>query len=205
MGVLEDYADKVAGKAPPEWRRPTMEDFRTDFKVLSFDQSLNTTGWVYLEVTWNDEGRLIVHVRAKGTIRTKSELKSHEEYFDRQDQLLDVLNEEMHEAIDHPVEAFPDAVLLERPSIFGKRKESSLLAASTIRRYCYTWWKMPMLMSIQHARTVLAGSGTRDDKKAGHEALAEYLPESVTRKWNEHERDGAINALAHLHDLKAAG
>lgn len=203
MGVLEDYADKVAGKAKPEWRRPELSDFQMGHKVLSFDQSLTKTGWVYLEVAYDEEGRLVVRLIVKGTIRTKTDVESHEGSFEKADQLRQAMND-LHEELDVPVEAFPDAILVERPSVRGKRIESSLLAGYVIRGYCWQWFMKAKLASIQHSRTVLAGIEARDDKKAGHEALKLFIPESGTRKWNEDMRDAAINALAHLHDLKAA-
>jgi len=200
MGALEDYADKVSAKAKPEWRQPGHGDFLEDFRILSFDQSLSQTGWVFLKV-WGGH-RFCVEVFSLGTIRTSSDLNSHEGYFDQDDQLRQGL-EAMHDELDIHRYGFPDAIVMERPSVFGNRTESSLLAANTVRVYARKWWTEPVLVSIQHSRTVLAGRKARDDKKAGHEALGQhYIPGSITRKWNEHMRDAAINALAHLRDLK---
>lgn len=190
MGALEEYKAKQKPKAKQEWRRPELEDFAPFWQVLSFDQSLTNTGYVQL---WIRNG--FVEVRAKGTLRTATELNSFDGSFAQAEQLED------HMKVFNPPR-WPDATVVERPSVGGFRTDSSLLAAYVVTKHCNLWWHPHTWASIQHSRVVLAGPGKGNDKKAGHEALEHYIPDSITRKWNEHTRDAAVNALAYLYDRK---
>jgi hypothetical protein len=171
--------------------------------ILSFDQTLSHTGWVTLVVR---NGR--IGVMAKGTISTDpgGAGSGFPAMFERANQLDDALRELDLDAIGGIP---PDEVVHEMPSVGGYNTESSLLAAREIIRYARDIpgvWNRPKItmISIQHSRFVLAGASARNDKKAGHRALAEFIPDSAGRTWNEHTRDAAINALARLCDLKEA-
>lgn len=202
MSALDRYKEKkTASKVI--WTPPTLADFAQDLTVMSFDQSLARTGWVFLRVS---EGR--VEVLGRGTLRTvepegvtgwranfararllKSRMTDVEEFLVRLSEGLTLLR-------------WPDAVVLELPSVHGQRTDSSMMAAYEISDYCETWWRPTEFISIQQTRTILGGSNIRNDKKGGWKALVRYIPESESRQWNEHQRDAAINALGHLYNLR---
>lgn len=194
MGALEDYKAKIGKGRRRDWEPPVLADFEADTEVLSFDQTLSQTGYVKLAVHLGE-----VQVTAKGTLRLKSELTGFEGNFDLADRLDAALV-----MLDVPGR-WPDHILTEMPAVHGHRTDSSMLAAYVVRRYYQRWISRPQMVSIQESRTILAGPGARNDKKAGAAALARYIPASGTRKWNEHQRDAAINALAHLYKIKEGG
>jgi hypothetical protein len=184
-----------------DWRPPEFTQMRERTVILSFDQTLSHTGWVTIVVR---NGR--ISVMAKGTISTTAgdAGSGFPAMFERANQLDDRLRELDLDAIGGSP---PDEVVHEMPAVGGYNTESSLLAAREIIRYARDIpgvWNRPKItmISIQHSRFVLAGSDARNDKKAGHRALAEFIPGSAERTWNEHTRDAAINALARLCDLK---
>lgn len=197
--ALERYqAKKTTIKAA--WTPPLLADFAQDVSVFSFDQSLSKTGWVYLRVL---EGR--VDVMARDTIRTKTEIKGWRGNFDQARQIkheMDRVEKILTRFSPDQMPRWPDAVVLELPNVHGHRTDSSMLAAYEIDRYCETWWRPTEFISIQQSRTILGGSNIRNSKKDGHKALERYVPESIQRTWNEHQRDAAINALGHLYNLK---
>lgn len=190
MRALDAYQARVRDRAKPVLQLPaSLEDFRHDHLVWSLDQSLSRTGWVMVQV--DSSG---VRVLDRGTLRISTELTSHEGTFDKAAKL------EAQLAVLSAV-CIADAVLLERPAVHGQRTESSLLAAYVVLQVD----RGARMVSIQHARRILGGPQARDDKKLGHQALARYIPESASRKWNEHQRDAAINALGYLYDSKESG
>lgn len=199
MSALDDYKSKhVTMKAA--WTPPTMADFAAGVPVLSFDQSLANTGWLYFSVR---EAQVLVH--ARGTLRTSSSLTGWRANFAQAEQIAHAMGPQVDDKLmeaPEEVPRFPEAVVLELPSAHGHRTDSSMLAAYEIDRYSRTWWMPTLFMAIQKSRTILGGSNIRNDKKGGHKALARYLPESASRQWNEHQRDAAINGLAYLHELK---
>lgn len=195
MGALEEYAVKASRQraADKVWAQPMISEFLHGVNVLSFDQSLGKTGWVNLAV-----GQGEIEVAAHGTLRTVTSNDGFQGSFDRADHLRDRMAEEHDNLACH---GMPYDVVMEMPSVRGHRIESSFLAAYVVRRYCHEWWEDPTMVSIQESRRNLAGPGTQNDKKAGHEALADYIPETASRQWNEDERDAALNALNHLYKL----
>ncbi len=190
---LADYARKAV-KVKPEWTRPTTDDFAKGCLVISFDQSLSTTGVVVLQVTD------VIEILDRTTLRTKPSIHHTipETLFLQQ---LALSNQAKN--FTAAMVRYPDAIVLERPAIQGFRTESSLLAAAAL--YGPYGAKTPpvALVSIQHSRAVLCGPQGRDDKRLGHEGLAHLIPDSSTRSWNGHQRDAALNGLAYLWDLKA--
>lgn len=195
MGALNEYAVKVARQraADKVWAQPMVSEFLHGVNILSFDQSLGKTGWVNLTVNWGE-----IQVASHGTLRTVTSNDGFQGSFDRADRLRDRLFEEHDNLAFHGI---PYAVIMEMPAVRGRRIESSFLAAYVVRKYCHEWWEDPTMVSIQASRRNLAGPGTQNDKKAGHEALADYIPETASRQWNEDERDAALNALNHLYTL----
>lgn len=194
MSALEEYAVKIrTGRTGKKaWKPPEFEDLVHGWEVLSIDQSLRSSGWVYFRAwpTW-------IEIIDMGTIRPVSD---EDEGFSQTYGLAHALRDELIKTFRR---VLPDDIVFEMPTVQGNRTESSLLGGYVVRDWAFRekdiW---PYMISIQHSRTVLAGPGTGNDKKAGHEALARYIPESTTRKWNEHTRDAALNGLAYLHDLR---
>lgn len=197
--ALERYqAKKTAAKAA--WTPPTLADFAQDVAVLSFDQSLSRTGWVYLRVL---DGRM--DVMAKNTIRTRTEVTGWRGNFDKARQIrreMEFIDDFLMRFSPDQMPRWPDVVLLEMPNVHGHRTESSMMAAYEIDGYSNTWWRPTEFISIQQSRTIIGGSDVRNDKKGGWKALTRYVEESGGRQWNEHQRDAAINALGHLYNLK---
>lgn len=200
--ALERYqAKKTVMKAA--WTPPLLADFAQNLAVMSFDQALSKTGWVYLRVL---DGR--VDIMARDTIRTGTEVKGWRGNFAQARQIkheMDRVEKILTRFSPDQMPRWPDAVVLEMPNVHGHRTDSSMLAAYEISSYCETWWRPVEFISIQQSRTILGGSNIRNSKKGGHKALERYIPESIQRTWNEHQRDAAINALGHLHNLKKAG
>lgn len=198
MTALNDYKNK---KMKGPWSAPALASFAQNTAVLSFDQSLGATGWVYLLVR---DGK--VDLLGRDTLRTKdpegvtgwrasfARARAVRHAMPKVDDFLSVWADAMQPR-------WPEAVVLEQPPVSGYRTESSMMAAYEIDAYAQEWWRPTVFMSIQRARTILGGSDARNDKKAGHKALVRYIPESETRQWNEHQRDAAINALGHLYEL----
>ncbi len=195
MGALEEYAVKTARQRAVDkvWAQPMVSEFLHGVNILSFDQSLGKTGWVNLAVRERQ-----IQVAAHGTLRTVTSNDGFQGSFDRANHLREQMYEEHGNLAFHGV---PYDVVMEMPSVRGHRIESSFLAAYVVQGYCRYYWQMPTMVSIQESRRNLAGPGTQNDKKAGHEALADYLPETASRQWNEDERDAALNALNHLYKL----
>lgn len=192
MDAIERYkAKKTAYKSV--WTPPTMESFRQRFTVLSFDQSLSKTGWIRLLVA----GGMVV-IDDRGTIKTSSDASGwHGNFAQARQVRLGV--SAIHDRITS--RGFPDAIVLEMPSVGGHRTDSSMLAAYEIDDYCNMYLSRPKLVSIQRSRSLLGGPNARNNKKAGHKALERYIPGSIQRSWNEHQRDAALNGLAHLYEI----
>jgi hypothetical protein len=194
MSALERYASKQV-KTPKVWVRPTIGDFRQDHNVLSFDQTLNATGWVHLGFEFGE-----LKVYARGTIRTDVKTKGPLGNILKAQDLWDRLL-----SMDRTLVGglWPDEILMELPAVGGFRTESSMMAAREVHRYTVQWFTTRVsFISIQRTRTMLAGPKARNVKKLGHQALGEWIPESATRTWNEHQRDAAINALGRLVELQ---
>lgn len=194
MGALDRYQAKQTAKNVV-WKPPRLASFQADLTALSFDQSLASTGWVYLVVC---EGKVVVLDR--GTIRTDTELTGWRGNFERAHQIATRIAS-VHERVAETGRAV-GVTVMELPAVHGHRTDSSALAAYEVDRYASEHLTPPLFMSIQASRATLGGTAARNKKKLGHAALATYIPESATRQWNEHQRDAATNGLAYLHKLK---
>lgn len=191
MGSLEEYAENLAKKGGVKnWRPPVLGEFAHGKTILSFDQSLSNTGWVRIGVT--DSG---VTVFDQGTIRTVSQLKGAAQSFHRMRQLRVALMRQF------PTDLY-DGIVVEMPALFGHRVDSSLMAASVLDNHWFSLGSPIELISIQHSRTVLCGTAAKNRKDLGHKGLINFIPASADRPWNEHQRDAALNGLAHLWDLR---
>lgn len=190
MTALDAYKTRTMKAA---WRPPLIVEFKPYTVVQSFDQTLTTAGYVTLLARPGE-----IQVLDRGTLRQSTELEGHEGNYDLMDKLWLAL-----EALPIELAYQPVAFVRERPAVKGHRIDSSMLAGYIVRDFFQrTYGTVGTAVSIQHSRTILGGSTARNDKKEGHQALARYIPESATRQWNEHQRDAAINALAHLYDLR---
>lgn len=196
VDALKKYATKVKKAEDPKvWKLPTTEDFRQDYKILSFDQTLNATGWVHLGF---EAGELKVYARGtiKTDVKTKGPLGNILKAQDLWDRLLGMDRTEVGGL-------WPDEIVMELPAVGGFRTESSMMAAREVYRYTVQWFTMRVsFISIQRTRAMLGGPKARNVKKLGHQALETWIPESATRTWNEHQRDAAINALGRLIELR---
>lgn len=184
MSALETYAAKIQGKQAPEWVPPTWDDFKRGLVVASFDQTFTTTGYVCIMI--DNSGPVLLD---RGTWKPWSDASGFEMAYEKTALLENLLMKYLYEQPR-------DRIVYEMPVVAGHRKESSFLAGYVFAR------EGGVAISIQHSRAVLAGPGTRNDKKAGHRALINYIPSSASRQWNEHQRDAALNALGHLYDVR---
>lgn len=178
----------MAGMDEP-WRPPALIDFASGKHVIAFDQTLTSTGWIAMH-TWHPG---VITVEAYGTLRPRTGYQGFMATWDKARQLWklahDVLYEWQQASTIH---------VLEHPLIGpGSRTESSLVAGSVL--YSVTMGEVVPVAS-RHAKKVLTGKPDAGKREVA-EALARYIPESRTRRWNEHIRDGAALGLAHLWDL----
>jgi Holliday junction resolvasome RuvABC endonuclease subunit len=189
--VLEEYLHHTQTKRkPPE--KFSFTGIKASPIIISFDQALNFTGVVIAQIS--DHGK--VWVLHHETIRTTNDgLTSFEQTFARTDQLRDkvfdllVINDDIAEAV------------IEQPPIgSGFRTESSTFAAYAISRACRGQQIPYTYMQPRHARVVVVGRGNADKKGPAHIKLAELVPETASRKWNENTRDALVNLLAHVID-----
>jgi thiazole synthase ThiGH ThiG subunit len=96
--------------------------------------------------------------------------------------------------------------VVESPSVGGgHRTESSLIAGLKVYE---TAPEKTHVVSAQHVAWVLTGTARYEDgtarKHAVKRSLAQLVPGSDSRKWNEHERDALAAGLTHLWDLSYA-
>lgn len=195
-GRLEDFA---AGKRPepkPVWRPPTLDDFVWDLSVQAYDQTLVNTGYVKFEITTVD-GVPLIRIRERQTFRPKPEigLGSFTEKFERKR----LLSRMVSEVVD------PDSeTAAETPAVAGWETESSLLAASAIYDVAMAaQGRRPVLVSRNHVCSVLCND-PRASKADVRKAISRYLPQVITRDWNEHTRDALAVGITYLYDLKKA-
>lgn len=196
--LSEVHSQLQRGKrpAPPPWQPPLVGTFRNRMPVRAWDATLGHCGWVIIERVDRE-----VLVRDKGTIHIDTELTSYLGTWER----ARLLRAEVRELMDsYP--CLPDVV--ESPAVRGHRLESSLIAGMTI------WLETvspsgtgAAQVSRTHVFAVLTGNPrlkSAEGKKAVKAAVARYVPESATRKWDEHQRDALAAALTYLHDQNRA-
>jgi hypothetical protein len=170
------------------WRQPSMDDFAPG-QIFSLDQTLTKTGLVRMEVIGQ---RLLVH--SHFTIKPQTDRDSFWGSYDKAEGLLERLVSELR--------IWPNVrgIACEMPAVGGMRNESSLLAGYVAHRAAKIAGKKITMVSMLHARNVLGGPTckTKYDLKL---VLAQILPASRSRPWNEDERDALGLGLAHLYDL----
>jgi Holliday junction resolvasome RuvABC endonuclease subunit len=191
LGTFRDKNQKIIEPKKP-WQPPAMEDFAWDCRVQSMDQSLTNFGYVRFAI---DEG--IVIMLARDTIRPERhpELMTFTEHYELawtlETHLLQVL--------------FTCESVIEMPPVHGSRTESILLSGYAVYAACKEVGVDALTMiSKNHVGAVLCGDPNASKKQIG-EAVCRYIPEAVSRKWNEHTRDAAALGLTRLYDLKQEG
>lgn len=189
--VLEDYLRATQTKSkPPE--RFSFTGIKASPIIISFDQTLRATGIVIAQVSNHGKVWVLHHE----TLKTEDPgVNSFEETYARTDDLkgrvldLLLLNDDIERAV------------IEQPPMGGGfRTESSTFAAYAVSRVCLSQQLPYTYMQARHARAVLVGKGQVDIKGPAHRRLAELVPETTSRKWNENTRDALVNLLAHVID-----
>ena len=155
--------------------------------MLAFDPSLNDFGWVVLSV--HDS----VEVIDRGSIRPRTEDTGYLGMWRRAWLLSRDLWDIRYKYSD------ADYVACEAPLVgTGMRKESSEIGGTVAYLiFCQRGFRG---VAARHASSVLCGS-PRHDKKEIRDAVARYVPEAATRKWNEGQRDALAVGLTCLWDL----
>jgi hypothetical protein len=173
-----------------EWHQPTLAEFRPSWRVLAFDQSLVSTGWVLIEVA---SEQLVLH--DKGTIHTRiRQADGHLGSIERAEDLAATMA--IFGGLWASVSSVGyDDVIAEATPIVGYRLESSLLAAYVIR---HNYGERVTFVSRQKAVSRLIPPEARTGSKRDTQHLLDtYLPDGPKR-WNEHERDALMLGLCHL-------
>jgi len=181
-------------RPPKDWRPPVPEDFTPDVQILCFDQSLSNSGWALLNT---DEGK--IKVVDSGTIRPPA-LETKSRGFELTLTKSVFLAREIQVILSRLYGQY-EQVVIELPSIFGYRTESSLVAAATI---CIELDRggedLPVLVSRNSAGAFLCGD--RHASKSTSSNLVATLVEdrkpSGKGQWTEHVRDAVFVGLRHL-------
>lgn len=182
---------KPRSKPRPEWTPPSIEDFAWEMTVQAFDQTLTNIGYVQFMIIKGE-----VRVADHRTIRPKPS-KGLDSFTYGYEQ-ASLLGDEVDDLL-----LCSSEVVFEMPAVTGYRIDSSKMAGQAIydRVHASRFHYKAVMVSKNHAATILTGN-----KDAGKpemaEAVARYAPETVSRKWNEHQRDALALGLAHLYDVK---
>ena len=179
----------AASQAAPRalWAEPEPEDFRP-IRVIAFDPSLSSTGWVSLRVYRPLPEHTRIALLAKGTLRVRTELTGYLATYEKTSRMKALIEETLWREISYQC---PPAIAWEAPAVHGHRLESSLLAGYCVYEASH---RAGMAVSANHASWRLTGDASHD-KDMIKAAVARYVPESEGRLWNEHERDALAIAL----------
>jgi hypothetical protein len=161
--------------------------------LLSFDQSLAHTGWVYLDFTYPDANPEATHgvvIRAHGDLKSPIKLDGHEANLERAVALIyeyrQVLMNTMVFNIVH--ELPPTANRMQRP-------ESSLLAALALHYACDVDVYKVHMISAQKAKTIWTGNPNAS-KPMIKEHLLDWWPELEAERYSADVMDAIANGLA---------
>lgn len=193
--IRAEVARAKTAKIPKDYRPPTAKDFKSDTQILCFDQSLNSSGWALVNT---DEGG--ISVVDSGTIRPPV-LETKSKGFELTLTKVVMLARQLTDLLNTLYGRFEE-VVIELPSVFGYRTESSLMAAATI---CVELDRMgepfPHLVSRNSAGAVLCGD--RHAPKSVSSNLVATLVEDRRPdgrgQWTEHVRDAVFVGLRHLY------
>lgn len=173
----------------PEQRSPSLLPiFAPEMWVLSFDQSLASTGWSI--VSTDEKG--FPWVEKTGMIITSpTEKAGYEDTFARiaviEDAMMEVIRDYQYRIVVH-----------EMPATFGKRTDASFSAALTLRSVCRRLDVPCEGYYAQKVKKRVANkpNATKAEVKA---AVKSLVPNSVKVKpANEHTFDSIAVALTHL-------
>jgi hypothetical protein len=187
------------GKATeyPKWTPPTWEDFAWYELVQAADATMTSAGFVMLYIDTKPGGAPWIDVKAMTTFRPQSDepLTFHALY-DKRWQLMSMLRQTLRSDAHIVYEMAP----VSAPGMF--RPESSLFGGSAVYDACQdATGHPPVAISKNHVGSILCNAPYAS-KNQIKEAVGRYIPQSITRRWNEHTRDAAAVALTHLYDLK---
>lgn len=187
---------KEQHRRPPrrkQWRPVAQEEMLPATVVLGLDQSLTSTGWVLMQVLHG-----IVQVHAKGTVKTpRIDGRGHALTLARGHALRREL-----EALDRRLAKDPDlprprVVVAEQTPVMGYRLESSLLAGFVVGEI----WPDVAYVANNTASAMFLPPDQRAEKKHTKALVPDRLTIGHGR-WNEHERDALMLAMARLHLLR---
>ena len=179
---------------PKSFRLPEVADFAPEVQILAFDQTLSNCGWALIN-TEDDS----ITVPDSGTLRPPAigrDLKGFEATFTKSVFLARDIRKLLREQYGRY-----EQVVLELPSVYGYRTESSLVAAVTI---CLTLdeqgERFPTFVSRQSAGAALAGDRNAS-KKMSSEVVNRLVSERPFRTgtWTEHVRDAVFVGLRNLY------
>ena len=172
------------------WTPPEGTDFKP-VKVLAFDPSLSSTGWVHLRVSW-------VHIAAeplvrfrligKGTLRVRTTERGYRGTYDKASRMMALIQDTYWRETDL---RFPSLIAWEAPAVVGRRLESSLIAGFCVYEVSN---RAGIAVSANHASYRLTGSPAHDKGEIAR-AVARYVGGTDARTWNQHERDALAIAL----------
>ncbi len=188
---LDQLRIRLSGRKPPKqkavWQPPVLRDFKLGLSVLALDPSLSDFGWVMFEA--HPSG---IRIKEKGSIRPAPEATGYWQMWRK----AEVINGELWRL--HYKYTSVSLVACEAPLVgAGLRKESSEIAG-TLAYLVFT--DHLSAIAARHASSVLCGN-PRHDKREICDAVARYVPEAATRKWNVGQRDALAVGLACLWDL----
>jgi hypothetical protein len=196
--ILRRIRDEVnrakTSRVPKTYHPPVPEDFAPGVQILCFDQSLSNSGWALVNT---DDGKITIP--DSGTIRPPRFSDGIKGFASTLTKSV-VLAREIQVVLSRLYGRY-EAVVIELPSIFGYRTESSLVAAATI---CIeldrSGEEQPILVSRNSAGAVLCAD--RNAPKTVSSALVNELvvdrPTGLGQ-WTEHVRDAVFVGLRHLH------
>jgi hypothetical protein len=194
--IRQEVAKAKYAKTPSSWRPPMATDIRRGTQILCLDQSLSNSGWALVN-TDDEEG--VINVVDSGTIRPPV-LETKSQGFELTLTKSVMLARELQILLNTLYGRFEE-VVIELPSIFGYRTESSLVAAVTISVELDRMGEpLPVLISRNSAGAVLCG-----DRHAPKNVSSEVVNGLVTERpagkgqWTEHVRDAVLVGLRHLY------
>lgn len=195
LARIRQYAAEARSPAiKAAYRPPAPGDFAPDVQVLCFDQSLSNVGWSLLN---SDGGKL--SVIDSGTIVPPPLGKEVKGFAVTTTKAIFIAREIGNMLND--LYGRWEQVVVEMPSVFGYRTESSLVALVTI---CTELDRMgeeqPVMVSRQAAAARLCGD--RHASKAATSALVNDLVQKHPTgkgQWTEHVRDSVLVGLHHTY------
>jgi Holliday junction resolvasome RuvABC endonuclease subunit len=191
LSGLARFSEEPKAKKAPVWRPVQPEDLAGG-NVLSFDQSLSSTGWVHLRATPGH-----VQIMDTGTLVNAGDpLKGSARVLDRFEELVQQLRSMQH--------LLRDGILIVHespPSAAMMRPESSLLAAAAVRVALDVGVDM---VQGQHVKKIVTGNGNAKKAEVAKAVKAMTWIQGIDLLKNEHQRDALAIAVTFMIDEKVA-